>query len=148
MPLSPEPSCQPYTHIGGRGCVVKLGVFLPVCWCQELISVFCSWKLSYIPTLTHFWSGLVFQDRVSLCTPGYPRTHSVDQAGSESDLPASASQVLARFTPCLGTPMQTASPCCLYAAAPGKPAPHPHSLSHSSSYVLNLRDNPSFNYVL
>jgi hypothetical protein len=37
----------------------------------------------------------VFQDRVSLCSPGYPGTHSVDQAGLKlRNLPASASQVL------------------------------------------------------
>ena len=36
-----------------------------------------------------------FPDRVSLCSPGCPGTHSVDQAGLElRDLPASASQVL------------------------------------------------------
>jgi hypothetical protein len=38
---------------------------------------------------------LVFQDRVSLCSPGCPGTHSVDQAGLElRNMPASASQVL------------------------------------------------------
>jgi hypothetical protein len=38
---------------------------------------------------------LVFRDRVSLCSPGCPGTHSVDQAGLElRSLPASASQVL------------------------------------------------------
>jgi hypothetical protein len=37
----------------------------------------------------------VFQDRVSLCSPGCPRTHFVDQADLElRNLPASASQVL------------------------------------------------------
>jgi hypothetical protein len=36
-----------------------------------------------------------FLDRVSLCSPGCPGTHSVDQAGLElRDPPASASQVL------------------------------------------------------
>jgi hypothetical protein len=36
-----------------------------------------------------------FQDRVSLYSSGYPRTHSVHQAGLElRNLPASASQVL------------------------------------------------------
>jgi hypothetical protein len=35
------------------------------------------------------------RDRVSLCSPGSPGTHFVDQAGLElSNLPASASQVL------------------------------------------------------
>jgi hypothetical protein len=38
---------------------------------------------------------LVFRDRVSLCSPGCPETHSVDQAGLElRNPPASASQVL------------------------------------------------------
>jgi hypothetical protein len=38
---------------------------------------------------------LIFQDRVSLCSPGCPETHSVDQAGLKlRNLPASASQVL------------------------------------------------------
>jgi hypothetical protein len=40
-------------------------------------------------------SIFAFQDRVSLCSPGFPGTHSVDQASLElSDPPASASQVL------------------------------------------------------
>jgi hypothetical protein len=35
------------------------------------------------------------QDRVSLCSPGCPGTHSIDQAGLElRNPPASASQVL------------------------------------------------------
>ena len=38
---------------------------------------------------------LFFRDRVSLCSPGCPETHSVDQAGLElRNLPAFASQVL------------------------------------------------------
>jgi hypothetical protein len=38
---------------------------------------------------------VVFRDRVSLYSPDYPGTHSVDQAGLElRNLPASASQVL------------------------------------------------------
>ena len=37
---------------------------------------------------------LVFQDRVSMCSPGYSATHSVDRAGLElRNPPASASQV-------------------------------------------------------
>jgi hypothetical protein len=37
----------------------------------------------------------VFRDRVSLCSPGCPGTHSVDQAGLElRKTPASASQML------------------------------------------------------
>ena len=38
---------------------------------------------------------VVFRDRVSLCSPGCPGTHFVDQAGLElRNLPASASRVL------------------------------------------------------
>jgi hypothetical protein len=38
---------------------------------------------------------VVFQDRVSLCSPGCPGTHSVDQPGLElKNPPAFASQVL------------------------------------------------------
>ena len=41
------------------------------------------------------WFGLVFQDRVSLCCPGCPGPHSVDQADLKlRNLPASASRVL------------------------------------------------------
>jgi hypothetical protein len=42
-----------------------------------------------------FFFFLVFRDRVSLCIPGCPGTHFVDQAGLElRNLPASASRVL------------------------------------------------------
>jgi hypothetical protein len=42
-----------------------------------------------------FFSFLVFRDRVSLCSPGCPGTHFVDQAGLElRNPPASASRVL------------------------------------------------------
>jgi hypothetical protein len=48
-----------------------------------------------IPAFLVFVLFCFFQDRVSLCSPGCPGTHSVDQAGLElRDLPASASQVL------------------------------------------------------
>jgi hypothetical protein len=41
------------------------------------------------------WFVLVFQDRVSLYSPGCPGTHSVDQAGLKlRNPPVSASQVL------------------------------------------------------
>jgi hypothetical protein len=48
----------------------------------------------------------VFRDRVSLCSPGCPGTHSVDQAGLElRNLPASASRVLG-LKVCATTPGQ------------------------------------------
>jgi hypothetical protein len=47
---------------------------------------------------------LVFQDRVSLCSPGCPGTHFVDQAGLElRNPPASASRVLG-LKACVTTP--------------------------------------------
>ncbi|EDL12147.1 mCG145184, partial [Mus musculus] len=46
----------------------------------------------------------VFRDRVSLCSPGCPGTHSVDQAGLElRNSSASASQVLG-LKACATTP--------------------------------------------
>jgi hypothetical protein len=51
--------------------------------------------------------GLVFRDRVSLCSPGCPGTHSVDQAGLKlRNSPASASQVLG-LKVCATTPGQS-----------------------------------------
>jgi hypothetical protein len=42
-----------------------------------------------------FWGGWGVRDRVSLCSPGCPETHSVDQAGLKlRNPPASASGVL------------------------------------------------------
>ena len=47
---------------------------------------------------------LFFRDRVSLCSPGYPGTHFVDQAGLKlRNLPASASRVLG-LKACATTP--------------------------------------------
>jgi hypothetical protein len=51
-----------------------------------------------------FFFFLVFRDRVSLCSPGYPGTHSVDQVGLElRNPPASASRVLG-LKACATTP--------------------------------------------
>jgi hypothetical protein len=46
-------------------------------------------------SLSFFLFVCFFRDRVSLCSPGCPGTHSVDQAGLElRNPPASASRVL------------------------------------------------------
>jgi hypothetical protein len=51
-----------------------------------------------------FFFFLVFRDKVSLCSPGCPATHFVDQAGLElGNPPASASQVLG-LKACATTP--------------------------------------------
>jgi hypothetical protein len=56
---------------------------LCVCVCVCVCFVFC------------FLGFLVFQDRVSLYSPGYPETHFVDQAGLKlRNPPAFASRVL------------------------------------------------------
>jgi hypothetical protein len=57
------------------------------------------WDLSVVLGLFQgelfFFLVLVFRDRVSLCSPGCPGSHFVDQAGIKlRNPPASASQVL------------------------------------------------------
>ena len=53
------------------------------------------WVWRYMPVMLALASSLflfVFQDKVSLCSAGYPGTHSVDQAGLQiRDSAASAS---------------------------------------------------------
>jgi hypothetical protein len=57
-----------------------------------------------LPAESFFFFFLVFRDRVSLCSPGCPGTHSVDQAGLElRNPPASASRVLG-LKACATTP--------------------------------------------
>jgi hypothetical protein len=60
------------------------------------VLVFCVWGFfSGFLFVWFFFCFCFFQDRVSLCSPGCPGTHSVDQAGLKlRNLPASASQVL------------------------------------------------------
>jgi hypothetical protein len=51
--------------------------------------------MTYVIFFVLFCFVFVFQDRVSLYSPGCPGTHFVDQAGLElRNLPASAFQVL------------------------------------------------------
>jgi hypothetical protein len=67
-----------------------------------VISIHNTWvhrkSLDFFRTAESFVVVVVFcffQDRVSLCSPGCPGTHFVDQAGFKlRNLPASASQVL------------------------------------------------------
>ena len=62
---------------------------------NNLVVFFCCCFLFFV---------LVFRDRVSLYSPGCPRTHFVDQAGLElRDPPASASRVLG-LKACATTP--------------------------------------------
>jgi hypothetical protein len=70
--------------------------------CLFLFLIFFFWLVGW------FWFVLIlgFQDRVSLCSPGCPGTHSVDQAGLElRNPPASASRVL-ELKACATTPGQ------------------------------------------
>jgi hypothetical protein len=65
----------------------------PVTWCLPsapehwIKGACCHWAAA-----SHFWFFcfclfyFVFRDRVSLCSPGCPRSHSVDQAGPNSEI--------------------------------------------------------------
>ena len=71
----------------------------------------------------------VFQDRVSLCSPGCAGTHSVDQARRElRNSPASASQVL-ELKACATTAWQMCSPGWSWTHDP------PATASFSKSYL-------------
>jgi hypothetical protein len=64
---------------------------------RNLPQMFCTWQgPSTVVFPSFFWGGgVAFRDRVSLCIPGCPGTHFVDQAGLKlRNPPASASQVL------------------------------------------------------
>jgi hypothetical protein len=53
------------------------------------------WGISFFFFFSFCLFVCFFRDRISLCSPGCPGTHSVDQAGLElRNPPASASQVL------------------------------------------------------
>jgi hypothetical protein len=80
--------CVPLcVYLCTRVCVCVC-VCLCVCVCVSVHMCLCV-------TFFLFFCFVLFQDRVSLCSPGCPGTHSVDQAGLElGNLPASASQVL------------------------------------------------------
>jgi hypothetical protein len=63
--------------------------------CAEITGMYYHMQLS--PDFHHILRFILFffQDRVCLCSPGCPGTHSVDLAGLEfRNLPASASRVL------------------------------------------------------
>jgi hypothetical protein len=77
---------------------VDVGLVLFVCFC------FFVFVLFFVLFCFVLFCFVLFQDRVSLCSPGCPGTHSVDQADLElRNLPASASQVL-ELKACATTP--------------------------------------------
>jgi hypothetical protein len=66
-----------------------------ICKKRREIALHGSEARSSAISLSLFFFFGVFQDRIFLCGPGCPGTHSVDQAGLElRNPPASASQVL------------------------------------------------------
>jgi hypothetical protein len=70
---------------------------------SESISPDCSKKINPLK-IPFYFGGEGVRDRVSLCSPGCPGTHSVDQAVLElRNPPASASQVLG-LKACATTP--------------------------------------------
>jgi hypothetical protein len=117
----PHLTLFPVKFLGGCPCHPGSAVLLSIGFCSRMYWFFCIslvsvvmsphsflilliWILSLCP-LVSLAKGLstffvvvclfVFRDRVSLCSPGCPGTHSVDQAGLElRNPPAPASQVL------------------------------------------------------
>jgi hypothetical protein len=85
-------------------CLKSLQVSnLAPCCCLKIILIMlgpgCHFLMALqkegIKLVINYYYYLVFRDRVSLCSPGCPGTHSVDQAGLElKNPPASASRVL------------------------------------------------------
>jgi hypothetical protein len=87
----------------GSRCLYLLTYPISPCF---LFWVVVSWYTGWLQTYYIVKYGLeflfyfilffcFFRDRVSLCSPGCPETHFVDQAGLElRNLPASASQML------------------------------------------------------
>jgi hypothetical protein len=66
-----------------------------------LISMVAKNYLLWISIILFCRGEGIFQDRISLCCPGYPGTLSVDQASLElRDPPVSASRVLAGTPGC------------------------------------------------
>jgi hypothetical protein len=86
---------------GGQKAILWSSVFPSICvgfrhWIQvaRLIGQM-SLPTESVFVVVVLFCFLAFRDRVSLCIPGCPGTHSVDQAGLELRNPlASASQVL------------------------------------------------------
>jgi hypothetical protein len=77
-------------------CVCVLGFLV---WFGLVFGFFFPWFFFFVClfvfVLFLFVCLFVFRDRVSLCSPGCPGTHYVDQAGLQlRNPPASASQVL------------------------------------------------------
>jgi hypothetical protein len=78
-------------------CFFSRVIWLCLCSFQfkMLLLVFSLGLFLYSIFCTNFFMGGGVQDRVSLCSPGCPGTHIVDQAGLKlRNLPASVSQVL------------------------------------------------------
>jgi hypothetical protein len=78
-----------------RNCISIISYILnPITKLLKYMTIILTIKPPDIIFCLFVWF-LVFRDRVSLCSPGCPGTHSVDQAGLKlRSPPASASQVL------------------------------------------------------
>jgi hypothetical protein len=85
-----------YVRVCAHSCVcVCVCIHAPTHTCRPELSLKCCSSNAIQLVVLFVLFCFAFQDRVSLCTPGCPGTHSVDQAGLElRNPPASASQVL------------------------------------------------------
>jgi hypothetical protein len=82
------------TAINQNALSFHVSVFVCMCVCVHMCLCVSMCMCMQICVYILFFC-FVFQDRVSLYSPGFPGTHFVDQAGLElRNLPASASQVL------------------------------------------------------
>jgi hypothetical protein len=85
------------------------------------------------------WVFLVFRDRVSLCSPGCPRTHSVDQAGLElRNPPASASRVLG-LKACATTVLRNMRICVFRGGRLPFPTRNGNVGSYSQVFICSLK---------
>jgi hypothetical protein len=77
------------------------------CWpdvCSSPLSDGSCFCFVFVVVVLFFVFLVFFRDRVSLCSPGCPGTHFVDQAGLElRNLPVSASRVMG-LKACTTTP--------------------------------------------
>ena len=94
-----------------------------------------------------------FRDRVSLCSPGCPGTHSVDQAGSElRNLPASASQVLGlkacATTPIPGYLKQFVTTVCHVLPIAVLQSPIGKAKPYTTCYQFSLCETHGFHFLL
>jgi hypothetical protein len=112
--------------------MVPQGWLCRLAHCKPVLAKNCLW-------IFFFFFFLVFRDRVSLCSPGCPGTHSVDQAGlKHRNPPASASRVLG-LKACATTPGCLWTLECFFTRELSAPEGVPSSISRVVLESLHSR---------